>query len=306
VSDTGSRLHVSSTQAASLLIAQIKSGQDLRQAVARATAIEDLQALRPQLSAWSTRNEHVLVRVFGESERQDYRLASPPIVATRSIEDRRAQLERRADARLRYLQGAVTRIELAEQMPSSTGKVSGLGQQGERDKATPDAPAVATPDGSPRKARWQAALTSPWTIAICAPLLVAALIAIGSYATARINHSGDTTVTGSVVCESGRQIVGVWIAASTGQSDSGYAHLGAPNFTGTSYPIGSTGTYSYLLPHGGSYAVHVGCGGSAAHWASRNYSPLLSSRTADLRCDDPTTAEHGVLPRGKCTEATGP
>ena len=306
MSDRGLRLHVSRAQAASLLHAQIMTGQDLRQDVAQATAIEELQVLRRKLSTWSTRNEHVLARIFGESQRQDYRLANPPTVATRSIEDRRVQLERRADARLRYLHSAVTRIELAEQMPSSTGKVTELAQQGERDSDTPNVPAAITPDESPRKARWRAALTNSWTIAICAPLIVAALIAIRSYATARINHSGVTIVTGSVVCGSGRKIVGVWIAASTGQSDSGYAHLGPPDPTGTSLPIGSTGTYSYLLPHGGSYAVHVGCGGSAAHWASRNYSPLLSSRTADLRCDDPTAAEPRVIPRGKCTAATGP
>ena len=297
--DTGSRRDLSRTQAASLLNAQIMAGQDLRQAVVRATAIEELQALGPQISAWSTRNEHVLARVFGQSERQDYRLASPPAVTTRSIEGRRAQLERRADARLRYLRGAATRIELAEQIPPSTGKPIGC------DNATPDGPA-ATSKQSPRKPRWRAWRTNSWAIAICAPLIVAALIAIASYARARFTHSGAIIVTGSVMCESGRQVVGIWIAASTGQSDSGYAHLGPPNPTGTSYPIGSTGTYSYLLPHGGSYAVHVGCGGSAAHWASSNYSPLLHSRTADLRCDDPTAAEHGVIPRGKCIPATGP
>lgn len=136
-----------------------------------------------------------------------------------------------------------------------------------------------------------------------APLIVAALLAIGAYAVSHIDH-GSSTVTGSVVCESGRPVVGVWIAASAGQSDSGYAHVGPSDSSGTSYPIGPAGTYSYLLPHGGPYAVHVGCGGTAAHWASRSYSPLLSSRTAHLRCDDPTTAAAGdVIPRGKCTIA---
>lgn len=288
MSDIGSRRHLSRAQATSLLNAQIMAGRDLRQAVARAATTEELQALRPQLSAWSTRNEYVLIRAFGESERQDYRLARPQTVATGSIEDRRAQLERRTDARLQYLHGAVTRIEL-----------------GKRDYATPDAPDATMPDESPGKTRWRAAVTNPWIIAICAPLIVAALIAIGSYAKARIAHSSIITLTGSVVCESGRKVVGVWIAASTGQSDSGYAHLGPPNPNNVSYPIGSSGTYSYLLPHGRSYAVHVGCGGSAAHWSSRNYSPLLSGRTADLRCDDHTTADRGVIPRGRCTTGTG-
>jgi hypothetical protein len=305
VSDTESRPHLPRAQAASLLNAQIMAGQDLRQAVARATTLEELQALRPQLSTWSTRNEHVLVKIFGEPERQDYRLATPRAVATGSIGDRRAKLERRTDARLRYLHGAATRVELAEQEPSSARKVIGLAQQEEGDNATLDASAATMPEESARKSRWRAAVTNPWIIAICASLIAAALIAIGSYAKARITHSGITTVTGSVVCESGRQVVGVWIAASSGQSDSGYAHLGPPNPTGNSYPIGSSGTYSYLLPHGGTYAVHVGCGGSAAHWASRNYSPLLSGRTADLRCDDPTAATHGAVPRGRCTTGTG-
>jgi len=99
-----------------LVSAQIRAGDDLRQAVARATALTDLQALRPQLSAWSTRNEHVLVKVFGEPERQAYRLTSSPALAAPGVEAQRAQLERRADSRLRYLQGAATRIGLAEEM----------------------------------------------------------------------------------------------------------------------------------------------------------------------------------------------
>jgi hypothetical protein len=108
------------------------------------------------------------------------------------------------------------------------------------------------------------------------------------------------TVTGSVTCESGRPVVGVWIAASTGQSGSGYAHLGPPGTSGISYPIGATGTYSYRLPHGGTYAVHVGCGGTAQHWASSNYSPLLSSPTAHLECADPTSLTQGSSPKGSC------
>lgn len=115
MSESGSRLHVSRAQAASLVDSQISTGDDLRRAIACATALTDLQALRPQLSAWSTRNEHVLVKVFGESERQAYRLAGPPMVALRSLDAQRAQMERRADSRLRYLQGAVTRIDLAEE-----------------------------------------------------------------------------------------------------------------------------------------------------------------------------------------------
>ena len=97
-------------------------------------------------------------------------------------------------------------------------------------------------------------------------------------------------------------MVGVWIAASGGQGDSGFAHLGPPDPSGISYPIDSAGTYSYQLLHGGAYAVHVGCGGSAKHWASRNYSPLMSGPIAQIRCDDPIRAPaRGKIPRGTCT-----
>jgi hypothetical protein len=150
---------------------------------------------------------------------------------------------------------------------------------------------------------WRAVLANPWTVAAGAPLITAPLLAIGNYALSHIGHSSPL-LTGSVVCESGRPVVGVWIAASAGQKDSGFAHLGPPNPSGISYPIGSTGTYSYLLPHGGTYAVHVGCGGTAAHWASANYSPLLSSWTVHLLCDDPTAVSaSGATLRGECTVA---
>lgn len=101
-------------------------------------------------------------------------------------------------------------------------------------------------------------------------------------------------------------MAGVWIAASTGQGDSGFAHLGSAVPTGISYPPGSIASYSCLLPHGGAYAVHVGCGEQAGAWDSSNYSPLLSSHSADLRCDDPTTLPaHGITPHGPCAVVTG-
>lgn len=135
-------------------------------------------------------------------------------------------------------------------------------------------------------------------------LVIAALLATVGYSVSRIVHSqSGLLLTGSVVCESGRPIVGVWIAASTGQSDSGFAHLGPPGASGISYPIGATGTYSYRLPHGGTYAVHVGCGGTAQHWASSNYSPLLSGPTAHLLCHDPISSADGASSQGSCTDA---
>jgi transcriptional regulator with XRE-family HTH domain len=146
---------------------------------------------------------------------------------------------------------------------------------------------------------------TPAPVAGIVSLITVALLAIGAYVVSQIAHGqGSFTVTGSVVCESGQPVVGVWIAASAGQKDSGFAHLGPADSSGISYPIGARGTYSYRLPHGGAYAVHVGCGGSARRWASSNYSPLLSSRTAHLHCDDPTASAGSAIPQGRCTVTT--
>jgi transcriptional regulator with XRE-family HTH domain len=173
--------------------------------------------------------------------------------------------------------------------------------QGTSPNMAPTAPERDSSGAEPKKRPWWRVTASRWRAAVIVPLTAVSLLAVGAYAVSQtINGQGSVTVTGSVICESGRHVVGVWIAASAGQSDSGFAHLGPPNPSGISFPIGAQGTYSYLLPHGGSYAVHVGCGGTAHHWASINYSPLLSSPSAHLRCNDPTTSAGETSPRGRC------
>lgn len=156
--------------------------------------------------------------------------------------------------------------------------------------------------GKSRGKLFQRAGAALFRKALLVPLIVVVMLTVVVDVTLKgIEGQGGLTVTGSVACESGRPIVGVWIAASTGQGDSGYAHLGPPGGLGISYPAGAAGSYSYRLPHQGSYAVHVGCGGSARHWASSNYSPLLSSRTAHLHCADPASPAQGASPQGRCT-----
>lgn len=141
----------------------------------------------------------------------------------------------------------------------------------------------------------------PRSAAAIVSLITVVLLATGAYLVSQVaGGQSSALVTGSVVCESGRPVIGVWIAASAGQDDSGFAHLGPPNPSGVSYPAGSEGTYSFRLAHGGSYSVHVGCGGSAHRWASKNYSPLLSSLAVRLRCDDPISSASKPGRRGKC------
>jgi len=161
--------------------------------------------------------------------------------------------------------------------------------------AAPTAPASQERIALPRQR------TGFFRLAVMVPVIAVVLLATAAYSLSQtLGAPGSVMVTGSVVCESGRPVAGVWIAASTGQVDSGFAHLGPPSTSGTSYPIGASGTYSYRLPHGGSYAVHVGCGSTAGHWASRNYSPLLSSPTTHLRCDDPSSPSRHATLRGRC------
>jgi hypothetical protein len=277
VNDGVSRPHVPKAEAISLLRIQIKQGEQLCRAVAHATAVNDLERLRPQVSRWSQHNERLLSAVFGEPGRMAYRSAAPRRTTTRGFDARKARMERVVTRRLAYLGDAVGQAEAADDKQAD--------------------PAAA---GKPR---WRVLLDHPWTIAIIAPVIAAPVITLITLALTGAGTS-SSLLTGSVTCESGRPVVGVWIAASAGQGDSGLAHLGPANPSGISSPVGSKATYSYLLPHASTYAVHVGCGGKASDWDSSNYSPLLSGPTADLRCDDPTSPPaRGISPTGTCTPA---
>jgi hypothetical protein len=102
---------------ASLIDAQIRAGAELRRAIGRASALPDLEVLRPALSAWSADNERVLAEVFGESERRAYRrMTASRAPVTDSFKDERLQMARTIDSRLHYLQAAVVRIDLAREL----------------------------------------------------------------------------------------------------------------------------------------------------------------------------------------------
>lgn len=164
-------------------------------------------------------------------------------------------------------------------------------KQAETTKCAPPASEQAPP-GAPRRS-----LARPWVPVLGATALATTLAGTAALAT-RPDAGHALLITGSVTCESGRPVVGIWIAAATGQRDSGYAHLG---LAATAPSAESTATYSYRLAHGGSYVVHAGCGGTASDWYSRSFSALLSRRVAALRCDDLATSSAGLLEtRGTC------
>lgn len=87
----------------------------------------------------------------------------------------------------------------------------------------------------------------------------------------------STHISGSVTCDNGWTVEGIWIAAQKGGS--GWAAW-------TSY--GPSASFSFSLPYGGAWTVHVGCGGRPSTWRSKPDG--ISSTTStymDWQCDNP-------------------
>jgi hypothetical protein len=83
-------------------------------------------------------------------------------------------------------------------------------------------------------------------------------------------------ISGYVKCST-MAVEGVWIAAQNGGS--GWAKW-------TAMKSASSASYSYSLPNGGMYAVHVGCGGSPADWFRTPDSGVVSGTVNDFICYD--------------------
>jgi hypothetical protein len=109
----------------------------------------------------------------------------------------------------------------------------------------------------------------------------------------KLHAAPPINIEGSIRCASGDALEGVWINASI--STSGWAVLTLNPDTTTE------GNYGYTLSVGGTYQVHVGCGGTSHVWRNEDYSPFMSARTENLSCvDGPTPAKHGT-----CVAVTG-
>src|SRR6266699_1536993 len=88
--------------------------------------------------------------------------------------------------------------------------------------------------------------------AVLVPLVLLACQATAGVALAvTLPKSRPMDLHGTVRCRSGAEVQGVWVEGFSGGS--WYADL-------TRDPDGLT-RYSYRLPYGGKYQVHVGCGG---------------------------------------------
>ena len=115
--------------------------------------------------------------------------------------------------------------------------------------------------------------------------------------------AGTVTVRGTVVCNSGRPVVGVWVNSSGGGS-------GLSKFTpmpGKSNVAWYTRTLSFSTA-ATALELRVGCGGSASSWTSKS---IAASRTVATNfihntwCNDPTSGTAygncytGTLPNGR-------
>lgn len=108
---------------------------------------------------------------------------------------------------------------------------------------------------------------------------VAGVAAVASLAVAAAPEAmASTGVGGSVSCVTGRAVEGIWVVANSGGSN--WARMNVAG--GTSSAV----SWSYTLPNGGSYSLHVGCGGSPSSWASTSTSGNYSGGSGGMLCYD--------------------
>jgi hypothetical protein len=98
-------------------------------------------------------------------------------------------------------------------------------------------------------------------------------------------------ISGQVTCLSGAPVVGVWVVAASGGSGwASYSYEGAGWYR-----------YSFTLPRGGSYSLHVGCGGSTSRWAMTAQTPYATNTSGTPICDDIRGSDEDGLSYGWCT-----
>lgn len=98
----------------------------------------------------------------------------------------------------------------------------------------------------------------------------------GPGATGGDTTGGPVAISGEVECASGASVVGVWVEARDGGS--GWADRQVKE--------GGRTRYDFVLPNGGQYQLHVGCGGTDAEWGATNYTPFVANTPMSFRCFD--------------------
>ena len=93
----------------------------------------------------------------------------------------------------------------------------------------------------------------------------------------------ERTVSGHVRCSSGAEVAGVWVVVVVGdRTMSGYADV-RPRPLNTPYNFFTRTVRAEV------YSLHVGCGGTAGHWATQIYSDDLRASSVDMICFDRRT-----------------
>ena len=99
--------------------------------------------------------------------------------------------------------------------------------------------------------------------------------------TPEVTATAATKVSGSVQCQS-TSVEGVWVQSANGGS--GWAPWVS------SAARSDYATYSYTLPHGGEYSLHVGCGGTTSAWKVAEYSSFYGGTVNDFYCYDESSS----------------
>lgn len=110
-------------------------------------------------------------------------------------------------------------------------------------------------------------------------LVLSTLVGAGAAVAVAVMASGSPdgtyTVRGTLTCSSGNRVVGAWLQGSPAK---GWAHL---DVTGN-----GTAEYSYELPRGETYSLHVGCGGTPKNWAVDPHTSEVSGTRNSFDCYD--------------------
>lgn len=94
---------------------------------------------------------------------------------------------------------------------------------------------------------------------------------------ALLTRTPEVTIQGTVLCNSGAFVQGIWLETSN-HVGSSMARFG---------PVDQSGTdFTWSGPLDDEYSVHVGCGGSPEVWKIIGYSDFTSSNFTRFVCDD--------------------
>jgi hypothetical protein len=159
--------------------------------------------------------------------------------------------------------------------PGATVPLPGYASPSRSVPAASAAPSVRTSTTEPAKAVVEPTPSvAPTTPASSSPITI-------TTPSPEVTATAATNISGSIQCES-TSVEGVWIQSANGGS--GWAPW--VSSAARSYYA----TYSYTLPKGGEYSVHVGCGGTTSSWKVAEYSNFYGGTVNDFYCYDESSS----------------